>query len=176
MPWCRPPFRSFLPCSSILPCGRALISHVSTPEKPWENHNSGLGSQSKGDTLHGNLEAVNGGASLAAGVGSAFQSPLEIFWEGAAAGGGQAAYSGTRGKKRRKAVESEGSWWGVFFREFWVSESEVPGLLEDILGEKRFHCCKKLEGAPLLPFQERAETGSSSSWRTQVWILPSSRF
>ena len=29
--------------------------------------------------MHGNLEAVNGGASLAAGVGSAFQSPLEIF-------------------------------------------------------------------------------------------------
>ena len=31
--------------------------------------------------MHGNLEAVNGGASLAAGVGSAFQSPLEIFLE-----------------------------------------------------------------------------------------------
>ena len=99
---CRPPFRSFLPCSSILPCGRALVSHVSTPEKPWENYNSGLGSQSKGDTLHGNLEAVNGGASLAVGVGECFSESVRDILGGGFFLGLRSWVRKTRERTRKK--------------------------------------------------------------------------
>ena len=82
--------------------------------------------------MHGKLEAVNGGASLAAGGVGAFQSPLEIFLGGLAAAVREERrfFCFWEGRERKNR-----SWWERreasiddcegFFRELWGDREDT---------------------------------------------------